>query len=516
VENHITAGLPAQEKTEAPQAAEPEQASVPRVRPYRVLNHGSKAEIAEWLLGTIGSPEKEDFGALADLVYTQGALWRCDADNVWRQFDESEAYALIERFDGAMYPTPDMKRRCVQMSADFARGVVRIIELKCGRPGFFANAATGLAFRNGFLRIASDGTSALEALTPEHHVTRMLPFDYDPAPSPEAFAQWKAFLTSCWGSSGPNGSPDVESMHLLHEMIGYLLSGANWAQKIFLLLGPPRCGKGTICKLLLRMFGSDAGGNFKVAGLDNNFALESMLGKSLCVDGDVRRGKGAGRDEGKIVERLLGITAADPQEVPRKNKTALHLVLPTRLVIASNPPFSVRDVGSALSTRILVVPFSQSYLGEEDTQLEAKLAAELPAIVALAMQALPGLYQRGRFVEPRAARELRDEIESGESPVRDFFEDWCAFEDGASTDAALLYDGMRQWATANGNAAMSHASLGAELRKRGVRQNRPRTEGGRRGRVYYGVRLLPARAEGLAADAGACAKVVPISRARSR
>jgi P4 family phage/plasmid primase-like protien len=501
---------------------------VPLSRNYRVLKVGSVTEMAEWLLGTIGDARSEDFGALAGMVFAAGRLWRCGPDCIWRALEEADVYQFVQHFDGARYVTPEGKTRCIQMSADLSKRVVRTIEAKTAEPSFFSHAPNGLAFRNGFLRVVEDGGCRLETLTPDHHVTRALPFDYNPVPAPEDFQHWKAFLTSCWGSSGPNGGPDVEAIALVHQMIGYLLSGSNAHQKIFLLLGPPRCGKGTICKLLMRMFGPDAGA-FKLAGLDNNFALEGMLGRSICVDGDVRRSKGMNRDEGKIVERLLGISAGDPQEIPRKNKTALHLVLPTRLVIASNPPFSVRDVGSALASRIVTIPFSVSHLGSEDTMLEEKLASELPAIVALAMQAVRTLRARGRFVEPSTAAEMREEIERGQNPLREFFEEWCEFDAEARTGCGDLYRAMRTWAEENGNAAPSSQSFASALKQLGVKKMRPadpelKKVGRRPNFAYQGVRLLeapevagraPGAVAGLRRPANGLATVTPLHAAKS-
>jgi len=497
-DNPAQAGLQPENAPSAEKRAQP--AGVPLLREHRTLTDGSVTEIAEWLLGTLGDVNKPDFGALAGAVFAAGRLWCCDpATSIWRPLDEAQVYALVKLFDGACYMNGEEKRRKLQVSADFSRRVVRTLEADTSDPTFFSNAPLGLAFRNGFLRIHADGTSALEPLTREHHVTRALPFDYDPAPAPEAYSEWLAFIRSNWGAGGRDGGPDVEAVELLHQMIGYLLSRSNKHQKIFALLGRPRSGKGTVIKLLMRMFG-DSAGTFKLSGLDNNFALEGMLGKSLCVDGDVRRGKGANRDEGKIVERLLGISSGDPQEIPRKNLTSLHLVLPTRLVIASNPPFALCDNGSALASRMLVLPFPVSHLGAEDPDLEEKLTAELPAIVALSMHSLTRLNAKGRFVEPASAAELREEIERGENPLREFFDEWCSFDADARTGCGELYRAMRQWAEENGNAAPSNRNFAGALKQLGVTQVRPNSDGtGRRPRrVYKGVRLLEA-SEGLAA-----------------
>lgn len=465
-------------------------AQVPSRRKRRQLTTGSVTEMADWLLGLIGDATKEDFGALRQSVTAGGALMLCGRDHIWRPFSESEAYQLLEHFDGAEYTTPEDKMRAVQMSLDLARRVYRTIEAKQENTHFFSSRPNGLAFRNGFLRISDDGGCRLEELTPECRATRMLPFDYVAVPAPESFTAWRAFLASVWGATADEPA-DLESIALVHQMIGYLLSGSNDQQKVFLMLGPPRCGKGTIVKLLFKLLGPDAGA-FKLAGLDQNFGLEAMVGKSVCVDSDVRRSKSMHRDEGKIVERVLGITSGDVQDIPRKNRTALATVLPTRLVLCSNPPFSVRDVGGAMASRIITLPFRTSYLGREIFDLEHRLAAELPAIVALAMQAMKTFRAQGRFVEPSSAAEMREEIEQGQNPLREFFQDWCIFEKGLEVPCQDLFGQMRLWATENGNIAPSAQSFGSALKQLGVGKSRPRADGKRGVRHYMGVALRPA------------------------
>lgn len=468
-------------------------------RQPRILKTGSVTNMAEWLLGTVGRPDDPDFGALAGTVFAGGTLWRCESDCIWRPWREDQTYRLCAEFDGAEYQTPEGKTRAVQMSSEKARSIHRIFEAAQARPDFFSRAPHGLAFQNGFLHIASDGGCQLKELTPDCRATRMLPFNYIAVPAPESFVAWRAFLASVWGSgAGYDGkSPDVESIALVHQMIGYLLSGSNDQQKLFLLLGPPRSGKGTIAKLLFKLFGDDARG-FKLAGLDGTFALEHLLGKSLAIDGDVRRSKSVNRDEGKIVERVLGITSGDVQEVPRKNKTAISCILPTRIVLNSNPPFSLRDVGGAMASRVITLPFRTSFLGNEDFELESKLTAELPAIVALAMQSMKTFRAVGRFIEPESAGEMREEIERGQNPLKEFFDEWCELDlysaNPARVPCGQLYGAMRQWAEENGNVAPSAQSFASALKNLGVRRVRPadqalKKEGKRPNFCYSGIKL---------------------------
>jgi putative DNA primase/helicase len=502
--------------------AEPTQAPPPAevlAVPKRFLQTGSETEIAEWLLGKRGRSTAPDFGALRGVVYAMGQLYRCDpATSIWAPLSVEQVYPFTRLFDGAEYLTPEAKTHNVKMSASKREAIFRELCTASAQPDWFAQAPTGLAFRNGFLRIVSDGGWRLEHLTPEHRATRQLDFDFEPNVAPSAVACWLEFLRSVWPD-------DPQAIRLLHEMLGYLLSGDNSAQKIFLLLGPPRSGKGTITKLLGRILG-EACAPFKVADLDYRFALEHLTQASVAVDPDVRRSKGIGRDEGKIVERMLAISSGDRLDVPRKGIGALKMILRCRLVLCSNPPFSIRDVGAALSTRIVILPFHISHLGREILDLDARLGRELPGIVALAVQAYAAMCAQGRrFTEPESAAELRQEVELGEAPLREFFDEWCDFSDAsARTPSAALYAAVQQWAAESGSSAPSARSVGSALKQKGIKRMRPGSaSAGRRMPYHYvGVKLLdPPEVEaagGVSASKyvgpklSGLAKVIPLAR----
>jgi putative DNA primase/helicase len=178
----------------------------------------------------------------------------------------------------------------------------------------------------------------------------------------------------------------------------------------------------------------------------------------------------------------------------------------------------------------VTLPFRTSYLGKEDFQLEDKLGAELPAIVALAMQSMKTFRAVGRFVEPQSASELREEIERGQNPLREFFEEWCQLDlysaEPARVPCGELYRAMRQWAEDGGQVAPSSQSFAAALKQLGVRKVRPAGGAGTTGKrpafSYQGIRLLepadvaagaPRPGAGLRRPADGIATITPIKRA---
>ena len=89
-------------------------------------------------------------------------------------------------------------------------------------------------------------TRTLSDHRPSYYVHYSVPFAFDPAAAPPK--RWLEFLDELWGG-------DTESIGALQEMFGYLVSGDTRQQKMFLLVGPKRGGKGTIARVLTKMIG---------------------------------------------------------------------------------------------------------------------------------------------------------------------------------------------------------------------------------------------------------------------
>ena len=455
------------------------------------LSKGSDVEIAE----KIGATEKQD-GA-PGLVFDEGEFWRYSPDaGVWLQVPRFELSRAVDAYDGKVYDYTDKGRPIwVKLGSGRTASILSKLADQHEQPGFFANAPTGLAFANGFLRLNRDATRTFEPLTIDHRARHLLPCSYDPAATPRA-PNWANYLRSIWGS-------DTESIRLVHQLLGYLLSGRHDMQKIFVLVGPPRAGKGTLLNLIHAIF-RDQCGPFKVASLDGQFNMQGMLGKSVCFDPDVRRAGSMFKSEGQIVERLLSISAHDVQNIPRKNQQDVHVALGARLLLAANPPFGLTDVGGALASRFIILRFPRSFLGAEDRALGDRLAAEIPAIIALALDGLDQLNVVGRFIEPASSADERASIERGQNPMVAFLEECCDLSDpDAMTAKQVIWTAAVRWREEQGHRRMSGQAFAEFLRQHKVTELRPTDpEDSKKKlpRVFKGIKLQP-RAEPAAVGA---------------
>ncbi len=269
--------------------------------------------------------------------------------------------------------------------------------------------------------------------TPHLFTTNAVEFDYDPvAPTPTA---WLAFLNDLWGD-------DQASIDLLQEWFGYCLSQDTSQQKILLIVGPRRSGKGTIGRVLTSLVGTDNVAGPTTGSLAGPFGLQSLLGRSVGIISDARF---SGTGLSTVVERLLAISGEDRVTVERKYLPALQIKLSTRFTLLTNELPQLPDVAGALPGRFLVLWMRQSFFGREDHGLLHRLLDERPGILLWALDGYDRLSARGRFLEPTSSQEVASDIEALSSPIRAFVGERCVVGAGLRAAVEDLFDAYCQW-----------------------------------------------------------------------
>jgi len=316
--------------------------------------------------------------------------------------------------------------------------------------------------------------------TPRFFNAFSLDYDFDPdAPAPQ---EWLAFLDQVWEA-------DAESVSCLQEWFGYLLTADTRQQKILMMVGPKRSGRGTIARVLKALAGSSTVVNPTLGTLARPFGLAALIGKPIAVFPDARLSNRP--DNAAIVECLLSISGEDDQTIDRKHLPAWTGKLPTRFVLISNELPRLKDVSGALAGRLIILRFTRSFYGQEDIGLFDRLRPELPGILRWAITGWERLNRRGRFVQPRSARELVATMDELASPIAAFLRDRCVVEPDGICSVASIYESWRSWCHEHGRDAVGDGhSFGRDLHAAipGLTTVRPRTPSGRI-RQYLGIRL---------------------------
>ena len=298
--------------------------------------------------------------------------------------------------------------------------------------------------------------------------------------------RWLEFLNQLWPD-------DAESICLLQEFFGYCLTVDTSQQKILLIVGPRRSGKGTIARVLRRLIGSQNVAGPTLAGLGTNFGLWPLLGKSVAIISDARLGHRT--DSMVVTERLLSISGEDALTVDRKNMSAVTGKLDARLMMLTNelPRFS--DASGALAGRMLILRLLRSWYGQEDPGLYGRLERELPGILLWAIEGWRRLRERGHFLSPGASEEIQDELDDLTSPVAAFIRQRCFVGPEHEVVGSELYAAYRTWCQQENTLSIPNRSVfGRDLRAAVATIGRGQQHDGTR--LYRGIGLRSTTGEG--------------------
>jgi putative DNA primase/helicase len=435
--------------------------------------------------------------ATRPLLVRQGGEWYAYNGTCWPTLDEGELRARLYRyFENKTYIAetksgpvtkpfaPD--RYKVGDLIDATRAVVHV-PVKRATPSWLVEEESDLRFlspadeivacTNGLIHVP---TRTLYPHTPTFYVHHSIGFAFDPtAPTP---ARWLAFLDELWPG-------DAESIETLQELFGYIVAGDTRLQKMFLLVGPKRSGKGTIARILKTLVGAHNVAGPTLASLSTNFGLSPLIDKPVAIVADARL---KASDTSVVTERLLSISGEDTLTVDRKYREPWTGQIPSRVLILSNELPRLSDSSGALASRFIVLTMSTSFYGRENPNLTAELSTELPGIFNWGVDGLQRLRARGRFLQPAASQDAIRELEDLGSPVGAFVRDECTIGAPMTVPIDVLYDAWKGWSEEHGRHATNAQVFGRDLRAAfpGVRIVRPRAEDGGRQRHYQGIGLV--------------------------
>jgi putative DNA primase/helicase len=286
-------------------------------------------------------------------------------------------------------------------------------------------------------------TGRVLSSTPALFTINALDFDYDgDADQP---GTWLSFLDQLWGE-------DQQSKELLQEWFGYCLIPDTSQQKMLLLVGPRRSGKGTIGRVLAHLLGTYNVCGPTTGSLAGPFGLQPLIGKSLAIVSDARF---SGENIATVVERLLCISGEDTLTIDRKHLESVTMKLPTRFMFLTNELPRLNDASGALAGRFMVLRLTKGWYGQEDVTLTERLLAELPGILLWALQGWVRLRERGRFVQPTSVEDAIRDLEDLSSPVGAFVRACCKVGPGHRAWVDEMYTAWKKWCEEDGRTTVT-------------------------------------------------------------
>lgn len=247
----------------------------------------------------------------------------------------------------------------------------------------------------------------------------------------------------------------------LEETAGTMLDPTKTPSKALFLFGPSRSGKSTFLRILKAIAGARNTSAVTLHDLvSDNFAAANLYGRMLNVAADLSN---------KHVEDLSlfkMLTGEDVIKGNRKYGSQFEFTNQALIAFSANELPTVSEASRAYAERMKPFNFPNSFAGREDKNLEDKLMAELPGILARWVRAYSRFLARGGYRPTDTATQSMFEAKSDR--VVQFFQDMCTvtparhgdkLEDGSCTGRRDVAMAFNAWSERNGGSKMGERAF---------------------------------------------------------
>ena len=295
---------------------------------------------------------------------------------------------------------------------------------------------------------------------------------------------------------------DADLIRFVQRAIGYSLTGSTKEQVLFICHGVGSNGKGKLMNLLRKLLESLAApapsALLMTAKTERHpTELVILFRKRAVVAQETNEGQ---RFNESLVKQLTGEDAISAR---RMHEDFWEFEPTHKLWLATNHKPNIKGTDHAIWRRIRLIPFTVTFHdpgeGEpvKDPDLETKLTAELPGILAWAVKGCLD-WQRHGLGMPQAVKNATAHYREEMDVLAAWIADCCVVKKLTEAKAADLYVSYTGWCDAQGERPESQRSFGLRLTERGFEQKK-RTGGNR---YWLGIGLLATADSGASGASG--------------
>lgn len=307
-------------------------------------------------------------------------------------------------------------------------------------------------FANGTLEIKRNGRRHFRPHCREDYFRYVLPYNYDKQAKCPRFMQFMDEVL-----------PDPSTHILILEFVAYCLVPWLKLEKILALLGSGSNGKSVLLEVIKRLFGTYNVAYESLADLTTNECHRANIeGRLVNINTE---------NEGHINSAIFKTLASgEPCSCRLYYSQPYTMTHYAKLLFAFNDMPRINS-GYGSMRRWLLIKFNVRITEEQaDIELSDKLAEELPGIMNLVLDVLPGLLERKKFSKSEAVEKANKELEFRNNPVQQFVMNRCEVSDRL-TKGSELYKDFREFCDQNNYRNLSNQSFYERLEELGYHPN---------------------------------------------
>lgn len=315
-----------------------------------------------------------------------------------------------------------------------------------------------------YLLNAHNGTVDLKTGQLRPHERRdLLTHDTEIAYSAAATAPtWLAFLHSTFAG-------DTDLINFVQRAVGYSLTGDVKEQVLLICHGVGSNGKSVFLNILRKLLGMlaiQAAPDLLMQDKQRRHPTEQadLFSKRLVVCQETGEGR---RFNETPVKQLTG---GDGIRARRMQEDFWEFNPTHKLWLSTNHKPEIRGTDHAIWRRIRLIPFTVTFTDDgparKDPDMERKLEAELPGILAWAVVGCLD-WQRQGLKPPPAVVEATNNYQAEMDVLAAWMNDCCVVKKHCETKAADLYASYTAWCEQSGEFAEKQRKWGMRLTERG-------------------------------------------------
>lgn len=358
-------------------------------------------------------------------------------------------------------------------SADKIRAMLELAKSEVPvSPDELDTAAWLLNVENGTVDLRTGG---LREHRREDLITKLAPVEYDPAAA-----------APTWAATLERSLPSEALRAFFKKLCGYAISGDVSEHILAVLYGTGANGKSTILNALLSAagdYGMQAAPDLLVAKKGSHpTEVADLFGMRLVASIEVEDGR-------RLAESLVKqLTGGDRVRARRMRQDFWQFDPTHKVFMAVNHKPEVRGTDNAIWRRLRLIPFTETIPpAEQDKKLPQKLEAELPGILAWAVEGCLE-WQREGLQAPPEVRKATGAYRSEMDVIGAFLRDECEIGRDYRAPFKAVYDRYEEWCLEGGEKPDTRRKFNARLKERGQFEDRRSGPGG--ANEWHGLRLL--------------------------
>lgn len=289
--------------------------------------------------------------------------------------------------------------------------------------------------------------------SPDFYAINQLPFEWRKIKAAKEGTEIEKFFNFIFTS------PDDRKMVL--EYVGLCFTKDTRQQRFLTLCGLGGTGKSILIRLIETATGRENISNVSLQELSKRFSTSLLVGKLLnsCADLSAEM-----LEDSSVMKKLLG---EDLLLAERKGEQAFMYRNYSKLLFSTNSlPVIAGERTNGFYRRLMI--FRMDKQPERvDTELFAKLSAELPYFIKLAVEALHDMYARGGHITiSEGSKEAVRQMWKDSDVVQAWLDDCCTLDSEEKTDRAKAFSDFEKYCENEERQAMSKNGFYKALRNK--------------------------------------------------